>query len=102
MVIGRLLGWIAILAAVAVTAADLLGNGEFEPATVGRVWRTLHFDSMVGLQFLLQDAAPWALGPGDRNRLALAGGCGIRRAWRGAGDPVPAPVNGYCCLTSVL
>ena len=63
MIIGRLVGWIFILGALAVVAMDMLDDEGFEMSTVGGVWRSVHFDSMVGLQFFLNDVAPWLWDP---------------------------------------
>ncbi len=57
MVIGRVIGWILVVAAIAVLASDIfswINTGAFAFVTAGELWFTLHNGSLNFLQAITQ------------------------------------------------
>ena len=57
MVVGRVIGWLLVLAGLAILGRDILGwisTGEFALVTAGELWFTLHNGSLNLLQAVTQ------------------------------------------------
>jgi hypothetical protein len=67
MVIGRLIGWLFLLAALAALGRDLFDwyrTGAFAPLVVGQLWFDLHPASLNLVQAVIQRyVAPWLWDP---------------------------------------
>jgi hypothetical protein len=56
MIVGRVLGWVGLLAGLILLGRDLLGwldTRRLEPLTIDRLWLSLHPASLVALQHYL-------------------------------------------------
>jgi len=70
MVLGRILGWLLLLAALAVLVRDLLAWGDthvFAPIALGDLWSELQRNGLEAARGAVERAAPWlwnlVLGP---------------------------------------
>ena len=67
MIVGRLIGWVILLAALAVEGRDLLGwydTGRYHAVALGELWFQLDRDSLLLAQPAIQRyLAPWLWDP---------------------------------------
>ncbi len=63
MVVGRVIGWILVLAALAAFAYEVVGAfgpGGYALRAGGELWYQIHSNSLVGFQALIEkQLAPW-------------------------------------------
>ncbi len=57
MIIGRMIGWLLVLAALVVLGRDVIAwheTGSFEPVVIGKLWYDLHPASLNLIQAVIQ------------------------------------------------
>jgi hypothetical protein len=74
MVVGRIIGWLFLAAAVLAASAEIalsLRAGAFTSLALGEFWTGLHAASLDNIEGWLRDVLPWAWDPGMTTALAL-------------------------------
>lgn len=74
MVIGRVLGWLFLAAALLAASAEIpvsVRAGQFTSLAFGQFWRDISYSSLENVEGWAQSVLPWVWDPGMTTVLAL-------------------------------
>jgi hypothetical protein len=74
MLLGRVIGWIILLLAIAAAGSDLWGfydTGYYQAATIGELWQRIDRESLIAIRAPLESIAAWLWDPVTTTLLGL-------------------------------